>query len=136
MGIARFSARQFALAYVNNLMRWKRRITKEKIMANIENAQKLCNILHEELGFLYFPALTGGVLYKEGERKDIDIVIYRHRQNTSPFELEDIEGKLASAGLTEFKHFGFVTKAKWNGINIDLFNPETNSFDSDYQGGQ
>lgn len=101
---------------------------------NIKHAQELCKILHEKLGFLYFPALTGGTLYKDGERKDIDIVIYRHRQNTSPFELEDIQYLLEKTGLKDFKHYGFVTNAKWNDLDIDLFNPETKSYDSDYQG--
>jgi hypothetical protein len=101
-------------------------------MNNIDNGQELCKILYKNLGGNFFPALTGGVLYKEGERKDIDIVIYRHRQNTASFEMVEIESKLTASGLTDLKYFGFVTKAKWNGENIDLFNPETDDLDSNY----
>lgn len=95
---------------------------------------ELCRILHENLkpeGF--FPALTGGLLYKDGERKDIDIVIYRHRQDRCKFEMQEIEKQLEKCGLYEFEFYGFVTKAKWRGIVVDLFNPET---DIEFEDGE
>jgi hypothetical protein len=73
----------------------------------------------------YFPALTGGLVYKTGERKDIDIMIYRHRQDIDHFEMPDIFDLLSKVGLSDFQCFGFVTKARWKGITVDLFNPET-----------
>lgn len=73
----------------------------------------------------YFPALTGGMLYKDGERKDCDIVIYRHRQKVDHFEMQEIEPLLKRVGFSDFKYFGFVTKAKYKGFDVDLFNPET-----------
>ena len=43
------------------------------------DAITLCKILHEKLSVHgYYPALTGGLLYKDGPRKDIDIIIYRN----------------------------------------------------------
>jgi hypothetical protein len=96
-------------------------------------AIEICNKLYEVLsprGF--YPAMTGGCLYKEGERKDCDIVIFRNRQAVDGFELQELEEVLTSIGFTSFQHFGFVTKAKFDGCDIDLFNPET-SADDDYE---
>ena len=88
---------------------------------------ELCRKLYETLKPIgLFPALTGGLLYKDGNRKDIDIVLYRHRQDVESFEISQFEIALKIAGLSDFKHFGFVTKAKWRGFTVDLFNPETN----------
>ena len=87
---------------------------------------KLCKILHAELAeHGYFPALTGGLLYKNGERKDCDIVIYRHRQKVDHFEMFDIEQLLLNAGLSDLRYFGFVTKASFGNMSVDLFNPES-----------
>ncbi len=86
----------------------------------------LCQQLYRVLqpkGF--FPALTGGLLYKEGLRKDIDIVIYRHRQKIDAFETKDLADVLLEAGVEITNYFGFVTKAKWKGYSVDIFNPET-----------
>ena len=98
-------------------------------MVNQNKGIELCKILYQKLkGAGFFPALTGGLLYKEGTRKDIDIVIYRHREQNK-FEMHDIEKLLVECGLTDFKYYGFVTKAKWQGITVDLFNPESDSVD-------
>lgn len=94
--------------------------------ATLEKAIELCEAIYSELGDLgYFPALTGGSLYKEGKRKDIDIVIYRHRQKVDKFEMRDIKLNLENIGLTEILFYSFVTKAKWQGFCVDLLNPET-----------
>ncbi len=82
----------------------------------------------------YFPALTGGLLYKQGERKDIDIVIYRHRQRHSDFDMPDIFDILEDCGLSDFECFGFVTKAKWGSVTVDLFNPEHTNDTHEYEG--
>ena len=98
---------------------------------------KLCGILWSKLNDRgYFPALTGGLLYKEGERKDIDIVIYRHRQKHQQFEMTDIFELLEECGLYDLQHFGFVTKAKWRGVVVDLFNPESVSGADEYESGE
>ena len=92
----------------------------------LEDGIDVCKCIYLALsGHGFFPALTGGLLYKDGDRKDCDIVIYRHRQDVSHFETVEIQQKLENIGFTEFKHFGFVTKAKFKGFDIDIFNPET-----------
>jgi hypothetical protein len=91
-----------------------------------EDANKLCKLLYHELSLIgFYPALTGGVLYKKGVRKDIDIIVYRNRQLVEDFELKDIESTLEKVGMIEFKHYGFVTKCLWMGYSVDLLNPET-----------
>lgn len=105
--------------------------------AKKEDAERLCKKLFEVLyGEGYYPALTGGLLYREGSRKDIDIVIFRNRQTVTHFEMENIENLLTECGLSEFQYFGFVTKCKLGDLNVDLFNPETKvEFeDGDYTG--
>lgn len=41
----------------------------------------------------YFPALTGGYLYKDGFRKDVDIVMYEKRDNDGQ-EMGNLNGLL------------------------------------------
>ena len=92
----------------------------------LENGIILSKIMYEKLnGSGFYPALTGGLLYKDGLRKDIDIVIFRNRQSVDHFEIQEIQHLLEDCGLYDFKHYGFVTKAKWRGFSVDLFNPET-----------
>lgn len=96
----------------------------------LEDAIILCTLLYEHLrGIGIYPALTGGCLYKQGNRKDIDIVLYMDNSNLR--ELEDIEGKLKAVGLENFKHFGYVTKCLWNGYTVDILLPQTLK-DDDY----
>ena len=100
----------------------------EKKECTIGMANALCNDLYKVLepeG--YYPALTGGLLYKEGNRKDIDIIIYRNRQKVESFETVDLIDILAKANVNIVNSFGFVTKAEWFGMTIDIFNPETNN---------
>ena len=106
-------------------------------MVNQQKGIELCQKIHKKLlGYGYFPALTGGLLYKEGERKDIDIVIYRHRQDVAAFEMRDIEDHLIDIGFYGFNYFGFVTKAKWKGLDVDLFNPEAREDEHVYGEGE
>ena len=95
-------------------------------LCSLDDGLKVCRELWSALvpkG--YFPALTGGLVYKDGLRKDIDIVIYRHRQAHSSFEISDIEKELESLGFKNIVHYGFVTKAEYDGFTVDLFNPES-----------
>ena len=97
-----------------------------------QDGVRLCELLHEKLQPLgYFPALTGGLLYKEGNRKDIDIIIYRHRQKVEKFETTDIQLALLEVGVNITGFYGFVTKAEWQGFTVDIFNPETNDTEND-----
>lgn len=73
-------------------------------------------------------ALTGGLLYKSGLRKDCDVLIYRIRQ----IETIDIDGLFSAAaevGIVKTGGFGWCHKAEYLGKPIDFFFPES---DGDY----
>lgn len=74
-------------------------------------------------------ALTGGTLYKDGSRKDMDFIVYRVRQ----FETLDKERFLSyarSVGVKELADFGFCVKCHYTAddgklYSVDLLFPET-----------
>lgn len=68
-------------------------------------------------------ALTGGVLYKDGFRKDLDLLFYRIRQ-VNKIDEDGLLDKLETFGFTDFKTFGWVTKGTFFGKGVDLFFPE------------
>ena len=76
-------------------------------------------------------ALTGGVLYKKGPRKDLDIIFYRIRQieRIDKDKLFDLLDKKFNIVISS-KH-GWMCKAICKNTNrgIDIFFPETNSND-------
>lgn len=105
--------------------------TENIIEASVYQGIALCRALYENLQPIgIFPALTGGLLYKTGFRKDIDIVLFRHRQNVESFETnqENIKEALLKSCVEITGFYGFVTKARWQGIVVDIFNPETQEF--------
>lgn len=68
-------------------------------------------------------ALTGGTLYRDGLRKDLDILIYRSRD-----EPEFKWGEFWAAINTELDvlftaDYGWCKKAKQHGKHIDFFDP-------------
>ena len=68
-------------------------------------------------------ALTGGLLYKSGRRKDADILLYRIRQ-APEIEIDDMFAGFEDAGVVKTGGFGWCHKAEWNGKKIDFFFPE------------
>lgn len=70
-------------------------------------------------------ALTGGCLYKDGSRKDVDIMFYRIRQ-VSAIDAEGLFAALDNLlGIQILEGFGFVFKAvTTKGKHIDFFFPE------------
>lgn len=69
-------------------------------------------------------ALTGGTLYKDGKRKDCDLLFYRIRQ-TPNIDGEGLWKALAEeVGLVKLKGFGWCYKAKYHGKPVDCFFPE------------
>lgn len=68
-------------------------------------------------------ALTGGTLYKTGERKDCDILFYRIRQVES-IDQDGLFAALADIGVERRSGFGWVHKATFQGKSIDMFFPE------------
>jgi hypothetical protein len=69
-------------------------------------------------------ALTGGCLYKQGSRKDIDVVLYRIRQVETP-DLAGFFARLEAHGWTDKAFYGWVTKMiSPAGHSFDFFYPE------------
>lgn len=83
----------------------------------------ICAIESECPNFGCHVGLTGGVLYKKGPRKDLDLVFYRIRQK----EIE--KGKLfiflSQLGIHVISKHGWVCKATYRGDDIDILFPET-----------
>lgn len=69
-------------------------------------------------------ALTGGLLYKEGRRKDLDIIFYAVG-SIPPVDIQwtGLIQDLKYLGLTNFKSLGRVTKAYYEGKAIDIIDP-------------
>lgn len=74
--------------------------------------------------FGYHVALTGGCLYKDGPRKDCDIVFYRIRQVNEPRTDEMFAALERTIELKKVSGFGFVIKALYKGKGLDCFFPE------------
>lgn len=68
-------------------------------------------------------ALTGGCLYKDGERKDLDLLFYRIRQEPE-IDKDGLFDALLAIGIEHERGFGWCHKAKHQGRSIDCFFPE------------
>lgn len=73
-------------------------------------------------------ALTGGTLYKDGDRKDLDILIYRVRQ-VDKFDWDKFMRLSTVYGIVWGKDHGWCKKATWQGHHIDFFDPDASSGD-------
>jgi hypothetical protein len=68
-------------------------------------------------------ALTGGLLYKDGERKDADILFYTIRQ-WDEIDRAGLLCALAGLGIQIGEQKGWVNKARYQGKGLDMFFPE------------
>lgn len=68
-------------------------------------------------------ALTGGTLYKDGERKDLDLLFYRVRQKRR-IDRDGLFDALAEIGLVKLRGFDWCYKATYDAKPVDLFFPE------------
>lgn len=73
-------------------------------------------------------ALTGGCLYKDGPRKDADLLFYRIRENDE-IDILGLVRALETIGIRRDYGRGsgdedWVFKATWDGRALDLFFPE------------
>jgi hypothetical protein len=90
----------------------------------LETAAQLCRMVEDIApSFGAHVALTGGCLYKDGERKDVDLVFYCIRQCDAIDEQGLLDG-LALEGFSIGKQHGWVYKAMYEGKEVDLFFPE------------
>lgn len=90
-----------------------------------EAAVGLCRMI-EDIAPQYgaHAALTGGCLYKEGPRKDLDILFYRIRQ-VDAIDVQGLMAALSDIGIKTVEDHGWVYKAKdFDGRDIDFFFPE------------
>lgn len=73
-------------------------------------------------------ALTGGCLYKEGERKDLDLLFYRIRQ-VEEVDFVGLAAKLQGLGFATILDFdgSWLTKARYMGKSVDIFFPEAST---------
>lgn len=93
-------------------------------MSTLENAVLVCKIVEMVAPtFGCHVALTGGSLYKSGERKDIDILFYRIRQ-VSEIDQNGLFEALETLGFSKPIGFGWCFKSVFRGFNIDMFFPE------------
>lgn len=69
-------------------------------------------------------ALTGGTLYKHGPRKDVDIMFYRIRQ-VEQIDEAGLFGALGRLGVLRTTDHGWLTKATYLDLPVDLFFPES-----------
>lgn len=76
-------------------------------------------------------ALTGGLLYKQGSRKDCDILFYSIRGRE--IDKDGLRMALIEIGFDTFMDYGFVQKTRFKGKRVDVFFPEHPvSTDQDY----
>lgn len=68
-------------------------------------------------------ALTGGLLYRAGPRKDCDILFYRIRQ-TKQIDMDGLLAALVKIGMEKPHGWGWCYKSKLLGKSIDCFFPE------------
>ncbi len=76
-------------------------------------------------------ALSGGCLYKEGERKDVDLILYRIRQ-AADIDILGLFEALRQYGIFMTKDHGFCVKAQQNGRSIDFLFPDRDPDCGDY----
>lgn len=70
-------------------------------------------------------ALTGGLLYKSGTRKDFDILFYSIRQ-VEEIDIVGLLKRMKEIGFSDFKgpYRNWLYKAEFDGKPVDLFFPE------------
>lgn len=101
-------------------------------MWTIDEAVELAKLVEDVIPqYGYHVALTGGLLYKDGPRKDCDLVLYR--DGNERYELRNMLDKLETIlnfdtqPDTQYR----VHKATWRGKPVDLFLPENDGPYSD-----
>lgn len=69
-------------------------------------------------------ALTGGCLYKDGERKDIDLLFYPHENDATNTNRDGLLAALRDElGFVLGNDYGRVAKAAFGSVPVDLIFP-------------
>lgn len=112
--------------------------------ATLENAQILARQMEQIAAPLgYHVALGGGCVHQDGERKDIDIVLYRRRvnrfENTCKSLVElfraweaEMPGYFRAHPDYDLEKNTWCMKALWHGTNVDVLYPESDATESGY----
>ena len=93
---------------------------------NLASALEYCFYAEQKISAFAHIGLTGGCLYKQGERKDLDLIIYPH-QNVRSFDLTAVPNVLGLTIVTENVEFleaysrAVVKCLLPDGRGIDLF---------------
>lgn len=74
-------------------------------------------------------ALTGGLLYKDGPRKDCDLLFYRIRRSAAIDVVGLFDSVLRVGLVAKSSEERFVIKATWRGKPVDCLFPEAASGD-------
>lgn len=101
-------------------------------------AVALCKAIHEipSQDFNCHVALTGGLLYKDGPRKDCDLVIYQRGDTDGvrkPIDWVGLWAALEKIGLCLTHDYGYVKKCVYQGRTVDILDPTQ---DAGTYGGQ
>lgn len=94
----------------------------------LQEGVALCRAIQElpSEKFHCHPALTGGLLYKDGPRKDCDIVIYQRGDTggeREPIDWTGLWAALEGIGLLLLHDHGYVKKCVYRGQAVDIFDP-------------
>jgi hypothetical protein len=100
----------------------------------LDEGLALCRKIQElpSQQFSCHPALTGGLLYKDGPRKDCDIVIYQRGDvggKRDPIDWKGFWKAAQTIGLEMLNDFGYVKKCFYQGKSVDVIDP---THESDY----
>lgn len=91
---------------------------------NTQDAIAFCRLLESfapEFGA--HVALTGGCLYRDGQRKDVDILVYRIRQ-ADRIDWRGFFERAATFGCHAGNDYGWNKKAFYLGKDVDFFDAE------------
>lgn len=92
--------------------------------SNLAFAVKVCRLIEMVAPqFGAHVALTGGSLYKDGDRKDLDILFYRIRQ-APKVDTEKLFAALEVLGFKKPEGMGWLFKSEFENVAIDMFFPE------------
>ena len=101
-------------------------MTYENLNWSQEEAIALCRALESfapEFGA--HVALTGGCLYRDGERKDVDILVYRIRQIERIDWAGFFDQCASQIGIIFHNDYGWCKKASLADKRIDFFDAES-----------
>jgi hypothetical protein len=97
----------------------------------LEEALPLIRVIEQVMPqWGYHVALTGGLLYKDGPRKDLDLIFYTLRDWPSSAE-DELYNELEKLGFKFISNHGWVDKWEYQGKLVECFFPEKDKDEAD-----